>query len=158
MSTPAPLTLAQLNALPTGSVVRYATERGMRPAVALKVTNIGPDRSKWHSSDSMAPVSSLTIASNNPVLLAPAPPEPTTFATPGDLRTWLYETDIVEPFSHLLRDAHQRPWIVAWSEDDPFVISYPEGDENGELPKPSTYHSDLDLPVYPVRLIQEAGA
>jgi hypothetical protein len=68
---PHTLTAADLTALPTGSVVRYTTERGTRPAVALKATNTGPDRDKWFSSDSMAPVSSLTIAANNPVLYAP---------------------------------------------------------------------------------------
>lgn len=152
------LTIAQLNALPTGSVVHYATERGMRPAVAIKAIGYGPDCDKWHSSDSMAPVTSFTIASNHPVLHVPASPEPPTFATPTDLRTWLNETDIAEPFSHLLRDADDRPWIVTWSEDDPFVISYPEGDENGETPATSTYHGNLNLPVYPVRIVQEAGA
>lgn len=157
MSTPAPLTLAQLNALPTGSVVHYATERGMRPAVAIKAIGYGPDCDKWHSSDSMAPVTSFTIASNHPVLHVPAV-EPTTFTTAAELQAWLYETDIVEPFSHLLRDADDRPWIVTWSEDDPFVISYPEGDEYGNSPKRATYHGDLDLPAYPVGLVQEAGA
>lgn len=67
------LTAADLTALPTGSVVRYATERGMRPAVAIKATAYGADaeRGRWYSSDSMAPVSSLTIAGSDPVLLAP---------------------------------------------------------------------------------------
>ncbi|MFJ2298124.1 hypothetical protein [Oerskovia paurometabola] len=154
------LTLAQLNALPAGSVVRYATERGTRPAVAIKAATYGPtsERGRWYSSDSMAPVSSLTIAGCDPVLHAPASPEPQTLATPDDLRTWLNETDPVEPFSHLLRDAHQRPWILTWGEDDPFVISYPEGDDGG-MPQTSTYHGDLNLPAYPVRLvIEEAGA
>lgn len=68
---PHTLTAADLTALPAGSTVRYATERGMRPAVAIKATNIGPGHDKWHSSDSMAPVTSLIIASNSPVLYAP---------------------------------------------------------------------------------------
>lgn len=83
-------------------------------------------------------------------------PKFATFATPDGLRTWLNETDIAEPFSHLLRDANDRPWILTWGEDDPFVVSYPEGDENGEMPEPSTYHGDLDLPTYPVRIIKES--
>lgn len=150
------LTATQLDALPVHSAVRCTTERG-RTFLALKIDQ-GTGRhnpSRWNTTD--GPATTTNVAAHNPVHLVPAA-EPTTFTTPDDLRTWLYETDIVEPFSHLLRDAHQRPWIVTWSEDDPFVISYPEGDENGATPAAATYHGDLDLPVYPVRLIQEAGA
>lgn len=44
----------------------------MRPAVAIKAIGYAPHRDEWYSSDSMAPVTSFMIASNDPVLYAPA--------------------------------------------------------------------------------------
>lgn len=69
------LSTAQLNALPPGSAVRYATERGMRPALALKLGGYGSESQRWASTDSMAPIGALVIAGADPVLLAahPAP-------------------------------------------------------------------------------------
>lgn len=150
------LTATQLETLPVHSAVLCTTDRG-RTFLALKIDQ-GTGRhnlSLWNTTD--GPATTTNVAAHNPVHLVLAA-EPTVFATPGELQAWLYETDIVEPFSHLLRDAHQRPWIVTWSEDDPFVISYPEGDEYGNGPKRATYHGPITLPAYPVRIVQEAGA
>lgn len=64
--------ILDLSTLPPRSRVGYTTERGMRHAVAIKAAGYGPDGDRWHSSDSMAPVSSLVIADGDPVLLVPA--------------------------------------------------------------------------------------
>lgn len=87
-TTPQPLTAAALTALPAGTCIRYATERGKRPAVAIKGTGYGPDSDKWHSSDSMAPVTSFLLAQYGATVLQDAPSEPAPLSILG---TWLVE-------------------------------------------------------------------
>ncbi|MBE7701233.1 hypothetical protein H9623_13100 [Oerskovia sp. Sa1BUA8] len=142
-----------VEALPVGTPLR-CTAAHDRTVLAIKTGNAQTHgRDIWQTTDG-ATVTSFTIASNHPVLHVPAT-EPTVFAIQDDLRTWLDETDMEPPFSHLLRDADDRPWILTWSEDDPFVISYPEESGDGAMPEPATYHGPITLPTYPVRRVIE---
>ncbi|KRD36828.1 hypothetical protein ASE27_10250 [Oerskovia sp. Root918] len=71
MSTPAPLTATQLDALPPGTAVRCTTDRG-RTFLALKIDQ-GTGRhnpSRWNTTD--GPATTVQIAAHNPVHLVPA--------------------------------------------------------------------------------------
>ncbi|MFJ4107918.1 hypothetical protein [Oerskovia enterophila] len=59
---------------------------------------------------------------------------------------------------YFIRDYNGRPWIVSFDHNgDPFVASIPyEDKDSGLIEEPDRFHGGLDLPTYPVRIVEES--
>lgn len=82
----------------------------------------------------------------------------TTYADRHQFETFLEEDFDAGHETIVVRDANDRPWIIYVGDGEyPYAISYPRESDSlpGAIEAQEKYLGNLDLLVYPVRVVSE---